>query len=196
MTSEFDGTEAWAVWNNCNGVFEVTMWRADAQKLIDDGEYPECDVIPVTIVECPEGQHIDRNHDEDIRERDWGHCCEAIQARSQKPTAHEEKAANILDEACLPETFHKNGVYGSMKTSIATALRQVAEAEREACAVIADDEDGVFENWGENRNLRVVQETSQGIASAIRARSQIEKPALAGADALPPAQSLPDTQKD
>jgi hypothetical protein len=193
MTSEIDGTEAWAVWNNCNGVFEVTMWRADAQKLIDDGEYLECDVIPVTIVECPEDQHIDRNHDEDIRERDWGHCCEAIQARSQKPTAHEEMAANILDEACLPEAFHKNGVYGSMKTAIATALRQVAEAEREACATMAVSSTIVFDTWDENRSAQL---TEQAVARAIRARSRIEKPALAGADASPPAQSLPDTQKD
>lgn len=42
--------EAWAVWNACNGVFEVTMRREEAVKKL--AEYPEaagCEVVPVLI---------------------------------------------------------------------------------------------------------------------------------------------------
>lgn len=41
-------------------------------------------------------------------------------------------------------------------------------AERERCAQIADDEDGVFEDYGMDANNAVVQRTCQRIAAAIR----------------------------
>lgn len=49
------GNEAWAVWNNCNGVFEVCMDRDDAVKKL--AEYPVeagCKVVPVRVYEEPE----------------------------------------------------------------------------------------------------------------------------------------------
>jgi hypothetical protein len=46
------GREAWAVWNDCNGVFEVHLDREDAVGKLP--EYPagaECKVIPVRVYE-------------------------------------------------------------------------------------------------------------------------------------------------
>jgi hypothetical protein len=47
------GDEAWAVWNACNGVFEVLFDRRGAVERLK--EYPDgCRVIPVRIYETPE----------------------------------------------------------------------------------------------------------------------------------------------
>lgn len=69
------GREAWSVWNDCNGVFEVCMDRSDAvQKL---AEYPTeagCKVIPVRVYEEPEErwdmlEWIDRRDHQEAQER-------------------------------------------------------------------------------------------------------------------------------
>jgi hypothetical protein len=44
------------------------------------------------------------------------------------------------------------------------------EGEREACARIAEDDDGHITHYGEDRNTRVSQETGRAIAAAIRSR--------------------------
>lgn len=46
------GDKAWAVWNDCNGVFEVSFDRRGAVKRLE--EYPQgCSVIPVRVYAEP-----------------------------------------------------------------------------------------------------------------------------------------------
>ena len=58
------GDEAWAVWNSCNGIFEIRHSRKEAQALLPD--FPECEVIPVRVFE-------DENRDM----REWAETREA-----------------------------------------------------------------------------------------------------------------------
>lgn len=48
-------------------------------------------------------------------------------------------------------------------------LRSELEQAREACAKVAEDQDGHFSVWGEDRNTRVAQQTCRDAAAAIRA---------------------------
>jgi hypothetical protein len=56
-------SEAWAVWNSCNGVFETTWRRAEAEQLIA-GSYRDCDAsaVPVRVMLEPK---------EDVHMRHW-----------------------------------------------------------------------------------------------------------------------------
>ena len=54
--------------------------------------------------------------------------------------------------------------------SIARAIMSARAEEREACAIIAEDEDGARPGWGEHRNMVVAQQVAQEIAAAIRNR--------------------------
>jgi hypothetical protein len=51
----FRGTEAWAVWNSCQGIWgDGVCWtRAEADKLLTSSRYEGCDckVVPVRIYE-------------------------------------------------------------------------------------------------------------------------------------------------
>lgn len=57
---------------------------------------------------------------------------------------------------------------GPLVREIAAALLSADRAAREECAKIADDEDGVFTDYGEDRNNAVAQRTSSRIAASIR----------------------------
>lgn len=39
-------------------------------------------------------------------------------------TQYEEKARDIMDEACLPEMLHQNGAYSACVSAIASALEE------------------------------------------------------------------------
>ncbi|PAQ03712.1 hypothetical protein LRP31_25560 [Mesorhizobium mediterraneum] len=48
------------------------------------------------------------------------------------------------------------------------AIAEALMAERERCAKIAEDDDGWFSDWGEDRNTRVAQQTCKDAAARIR----------------------------
>lgn len=54
--------------------------------------------------------------------------------------------------------------------AIAAALLAERNRTIEACAGIAEDEDGHFSHWGEDRNTKVAQQTCKAAADAIRAQ--------------------------
>lgn len=54
----------------------------------------------------------------------------------------EQIAANIMDEACLPEPLIKNGVDRAIRASIATALREARNQTLEEAADLVDNYDG------------------------------------------------------
>jgi hypothetical protein len=54
--------------------------------------------------------------------------------------------------------------------ALAQEVEAIVGAEREACAVIADDEDEALPGWGEHRNAVVADQVKRDIAAAIRAR--------------------------
>jgi hypothetical protein len=53
---------------------------------------------------------------------------------------------------------------------IARAIMSERAKEREACAKIAEDDDGALPGWGEHRNMVVAQQVGKDIAAAIRNR--------------------------
>ena len=68
--SEF---EAWAVWNDCNGIFEVCNRRADAEALLDKEPYQRGreTVVPVVVTVETEDRHWYRERYEDEHVRLW-----------------------------------------------------------------------------------------------------------------------------
>ncbi len=62
----------------------------------------------------------------------------------------------------------------AIASALAAAEARGREAEREACVLIALDEDGHFTVWGEHRNTVVAQTTGRDIAAAIRSRTPQE----------------------
>ena len=59
------GNEMWAVWNSCNGVFEVTSWRQDALDIITEAYSKHETVIPVRVFVEDEDRHWLRHAQED-----------------------------------------------------------------------------------------------------------------------------------
>jgi hypothetical protein len=53
---------------------------------------------------------------------------------------------------------------------VCRALMERDRAATERAAKIAEDEDGHFSHWGEDRNTRVAQQTCRDIAAAIRSQ--------------------------
>lgn len=51
---ELCGDKAWAVWNSCNGVFEVAMSRQGAVERLAEYLDCECRVVPVRVYTEPE----------------------------------------------------------------------------------------------------------------------------------------------
>lgn len=51
----------------------------------------------------------------------------------------EQRAANIMDEACLGERWIVNGVDAALRRSIAAAIRDAVAAERAACTPAVED---------------------------------------------------------
>jgi hypothetical protein len=65
------GTEMWAVWNSCNGVFEVTNWRKDALAIIAEAYSEHETAVPVRVLVEDEDRHWLRHGREDEREALW-----------------------------------------------------------------------------------------------------------------------------
>jgi hypothetical protein len=61
----------WAVWNSCNGVFEVACWRKDALNIIAEAYSEHETVVPVRVVVEDEDRHWLRHQYEDEREAQW-----------------------------------------------------------------------------------------------------------------------------
>ena len=63
-TMSFRGSEMWAVWNDCNGVFEVASRKAEAQRILEK-EFSDfqASVVPVRV-------YLEPNKD-DWSHRDW-----------------------------------------------------------------------------------------------------------------------------
>jgi hypothetical protein len=68
---EAGGREMWAVWNSCNGVFEVTNWRKDALDVIAEAYSEHETVVPVRVFVEDEDRHGLRHAHEDEREVLW-----------------------------------------------------------------------------------------------------------------------------
>ena len=70
--------------------------------------------------------------------------------------------------------FFADGLSRSEKTEakeeIARAIMSARAEEREACAKIAEDDDGALPGWGEHRIMVVAQQVGKDIAAAIRNR--------------------------
>lgn len=62
------GREMWAIWNSCNGVFDVTNWRKDALDVIAEAYSEHETVVPVRVLVEPEDDHDLRHAHEDERE--------------------------------------------------------------------------------------------------------------------------------
>lgn len=65
------GKEMWAIWNSCNGVFEVFDWRRDALDTIAEAYSEHETVVPVRVVVEEEDRHGLRHQYEDMREDLW-----------------------------------------------------------------------------------------------------------------------------
>ncbi len=105
---------------------------------------------------------------------------------------YEAKARDIVDEACLGEPYAKNGVIKALRETIAAALSLAAEEEREACAKIADDDDGNSSWAGEHKNMVLLQNCCREIAAAIRARDNLcQASSSASGEASSPATQAP-----
>lgn len=74
------GREMWAIWNSCNGVFEVTNWRKDALDVIAEAYSEHETVVPVRVFVEPEDDHDLRHSHEDDREVLWRERAEKEQA--------------------------------------------------------------------------------------------------------------------
>jgi hypothetical protein len=74
----------------------------------------------------------------------------------------EQKARDIMDEACLPQSFHDNGVYSACVSAIAKAI----DDEREACIQIAV---AVQDECSDEMN-RMFAENKPGAAEVHRCR--------------------------
>lgn len=60
--------------------------------------------------------------------------------------------------------------FRTVEETIARAIMSARAEEREACAKIAEDDDGALPGWGEHRNMVVAQQVGKDIAAAIRNR--------------------------
>ena len=79
----------------------------------------------------------------------------------------EERAQRIVDEACLPEPFVKNGVHKAIRDDIAQALREARQqALREAAEVARNVQIVVPESEGRGGTVLY---TRDNIATAIEA---------------------------
>lgn len=59
----------WAVWNDCNGVFDVRMRRKDAEALLPQYVGMGCSVIPMEVISIPGKYHKFYSVAEDRTER-------------------------------------------------------------------------------------------------------------------------------
>ena len=79
-----------------------------------------------------------------------------------------EERANLIVQAFSGQTFSSTAeAHTWLQTQIIGAIR----GENEACAMIADDEDGEISYSGEHRNMVARQNACDEIARLIRARA-------------------------
>jgi len=75
-----------------------------------------------------------------------------------------QKAADLLDNACLTQTQHEQGVYSALKADIARALVAAERRGIERAAKVAEGSRSIAQNkWAEGYN-----EASENIAADIR----------------------------
>lgn len=86
------GREMWAVWNSCNGVFEVACWRRDALNIIAEAYSEHETVVPVRVFVEDEDRHWLCHQREDEREAMWKSRPDPETA-AEAPTAPETPGA-------------------------------------------------------------------------------------------------------
>jgi hypothetical protein len=86
------GTEMWAVWNSCNGIFEVTSWRQDALAIIEEAYSEHETVVPVRVFVDHEDRNWQRHAHEDEREIRWRKREETEPATESPHTAENSEA--------------------------------------------------------------------------------------------------------
>lgn len=66
---ELRSSEEWAIWNDCNGIFELRPTRAEARKIATE-QYAGCDVsvVPARAFVEPKDDHWQRAFRENERE--------------------------------------------------------------------------------------------------------------------------------
>lgn len=71
-TIVFRSSEGWAVWNDCNGAFEVLWRRSDANQAIAE-RYSDCGARaePIRVIREPE-DHVCLRHWRETREHEQG----------------------------------------------------------------------------------------------------------------------------
>lgn len=86
------------------------------------------------------------------------------------PDARADQVIAIINGMTFSSDDGAEGWAKHVKPVIAAAIRAAVEAERAACAIIADDDDGEICWSGTDRNVATMQLAARGIAEAIRAR--------------------------